>query len=166
MVSGFALDIVCSVLMAVFLYALISVLMFVAYVPYNAGLICDTLGCYVPWYVILGAFLTAVLSVVAVVGYCSDQRGVAGVGPKPATTVDGESYFRWQTFDALLNCIVIIGDTPFIGVCYGSCMGCKIEKYVETAHSHGIIFSTLGIPRRIPNSKRKIEKFLEFLSFS
>ncbi|OAE26843.1 hypothetical protein AXG93_2465s1010 [Marchantia polymorpha subsp. ruderalis] len=78
------------VLVAVFLYALIAVVMFVAYVPYNASLICDSLGRNVPWYVILGAFVTAVLSVVAVVGYCSDQRGVAGVGPKPARTVDGD----------------------------------------------------------------------------
>ncbi|BBN07982.1 hypothetical protein MPTK1_4g07830 [Marchantia polymorpha subsp. ruderalis] len=90
LVSGFALYIVCRVLVAVFLYALIAVVMFVAYVPYNASLICDSLGRNVPWYVILGAFVTAVLSVVAVVGYCSDQRGVAGVGPKPARTVDGD----------------------------------------------------------------------------
>ncbi|BBN20039.1 hypothetical protein MPTK1_8g15890 [Marchantia polymorpha subsp. ruderalis] len=46
-VSGFALYIVCSVLMAVFIVALMAVGMFVVYLPYNARLICDSLGRYV-----------------------------------------------------------------------------------------------------------------------
>ncbi|BBN20040.1 hypothetical protein MPTK1_8g15900 [Marchantia polymorpha subsp. ruderalis] len=89
-VSGFAFYIVFSVLGAVFTVSLIAVVIFVAYLPYNAFLICDSLGRHVPWYVILGAFVTVVLSIVAVVGYCSDQRSVSVVGPRPARTVDGD----------------------------------------------------------------------------
>ncbi|BFI22789.1 hypothetical protein MPTK1_8g15895 [Marchantia polymorpha subsp. ruderalis] len=89
-VSGFAFYIVFSVLGAVFTVSLIAVVIFVAYLPYNAFLICDSLGRHVPWYVILGAFVTVVLSIVAVAGYCSDQRSVSVVGPRPARTVDGD----------------------------------------------------------------------------